>query len=122
MGKKRNRGLINDSIGVASPSLYQGIKMHMYALSLTYEVVDPIVLAIKDQSRNNHCMIGRPSQPSGPPFGSLYGGCVDIKLIRFRDIGCSCLKGTDVGTMTELSLRIASQDLMIWRKSDNNMF
>lgn len=79
---------------------------------LNHEAVDTVLLAIDHQFAEARCMGCKPTQISRPPLGRGRCRTIDHKFVSGSVKGRSSFQGGDIGSVTELSLAIATQDLM----------
>lgn len=77
--------------------------------------MDTVVLPFDNQLREDTGMCAEDAQIANPPLGSLHFRCIEDESLRLCIVGSSSHQPLHIRPMTELRLRIASQDLSSFR-------
>mmetsp|Transcript_70917 Transcript_70917/g.125330 ORF Transcript_70917/g.125330 Transcript_70917/m.125330 type:complete len:287 (+) Transcript_70917:996-1856(+) len=78
---------------------------------LDHEIMDTKVMTSHKQAGIDDGMIGCFAKGSRPPFRTCCGWAMDLNLIGFREICCSCFETTNIAAVSKLCLRIATDYL-----------
>lgn len=97
---------------IANVDVLQGL-MGLQIPDLDTERSRSIALTANNQLCHNNGVICGSSKRANPPFACCEMWGMDCECLVFWIPGSCCLQTTDIGSMTKLSLRIASDDLVV---------
>lgn len=95
---------------------YMDIRQSLMGLEIPYldnEGMWAVGLSIQDQLRNHDSVVGRLSERSDPPLGGGQVRRVQCECLVLWVPGGSGFQPSDIGSVTQLGLRVAADDLVL---------
>ena len=89
--------------------------VRLHIADLNHKGVRSMVLPFNVQLGHYHGMVGSPAQRANPPFGGRQRWAVDGKCLVRGVPGSSSFQSPYIGSVTQLSLCIAPNDLVLQR-------
>lgn len=90
-------------------------QVSLHVTDLDNERMRAVWLAANDELSHNDCMVGGTTERANPPLGSCEGRGVDDEGLVLGVPGRSGLETTHVGTVTQLSLSVTPNVLVVLR-------